>query len=171
MFELLTNEQMRQADALAVAAGVPSLELMENAGRAVADAVTASVSKLRDRSIVVAGPGNNGGDGFVAARLLAARGCQVRLVLLTERERLSGDAAEMARRYSGPVARWSGEEFDPESVVIDALFGAGLARAVDGEAADAIAAINRSGAHVVAVDLPSGIQGDTGAAMGRCGPG
>lgn len=164
MFELLTTEQMRQADALAVTAGVPSLELMENAGLAVADAVTAAYRDSRPVT-VVAGPGNNGGDGFVAARLLAARGCQVRVVLLAEPERLSGDAAEMARRFNGPVARWSGEEFDSNSVVIDALFGAGLARAVDGDAADAIAAINRSGAHVVAVDLPSGIQGDTGAAM------
>ncbi len=165
MFELLTNEQMRRADALAVAAGVPSLELMEKAGLAVADAVTASYREARP-VIVVAGPGNNGGDGFVAARILAARGCQVRLVLLAEPERLSGDAAEMARRFSGRVARWTGEEFDSNSVVIDALFGAGLARAVDGDAANAIAAINRSGAHVVAVDLPSGIQGDTGAALG-----
>jgi hydroxyethylthiazole kinase-like uncharacterized protein yjeF len=72
----------------------------------------------------------------------------------------------MARRYSGPVSRWTGEPFDPGSVLIDALFGAGLARPIDGEAADAIAAINRSGAHVIAVDLPSGIQGDTGAVMG-----
>jgi hydroxyethylthiazole kinase-like uncharacterized protein yjeF len=162
MFELLTNDQMRRADALAVASGVPSLELMENAGRAVADAVTAAGRPV----VVVAGPGNNGGDGFAAARLLEARGCRVRLVLLVERERLTGDAAEMARRYRGPVARWSGEEFDPSSVVIDAMFGAGLSRPVEGEAAELIGAINRSRAHVVAVDLPSGIQGDTGAVMG-----
>jgi hydroxyethylthiazole kinase-like uncharacterized protein yjeF len=165
MFELLTNEQMRRADALAVSSGVPLLELMEKAGRAVADAVTSSFSTARPL-VVVAGPGNNGGDGFVAARLLDAHGVTVRLMLLTERESLAGDAAVMAGRYRGPVLRWSGEGFDPNSVVIDALFGAGLARAVDGAAADLIAAINRSGAYVVAVDLPSGIHGDSGAVMG-----
>lgn len=165
MFELLTNEQMRRADALAVASGVPSLELMESAGRAVADAIMSSCAAARP-VVVVAGPGNNGGDGFVAARLLSARGVTVRFMMLTERERLAGDAAVMAGRYCGPVARRSGEEFDPNSVVIDALFGAGLSRAIDSEAADLIAAINRSGAHVVAVDLPSGIDGDSGAVMG-----
>ena len=169
MFELLTNHQTRQADALAVAAGVPSLELMENAGRAVADSVTAAYRDARPVT-VLAGPGNNGGDGFVAARLLHARGVAVRVLLLTEllaeRERLSGDAAIMAGRYGGPVTRWNGEDFDSDGVLIDALFGAGLARPVEGEAADAIERVNRSGAHVIAVDLPSGIQGDSGSAMG-----
>lgn len=165
MFQLLTNDQMRQADGLAVKSGVPSLELMENAGRAVADAVAAAFGSAR-AVVVAAGPGNNGGDGFVAARLLRERGCRVRLVLLGERERLTGDAAEMARRYRGEIVRWSGEELDPTNVVVDAIFGAGLSRPVDGEAADLIGVINRSGAHVVSVDLPSGIQGDTGAVMG-----
>ncbi len=165
MFELLTNDQMRQADSLAVRAGVPSLELMERAGRAVADSVTAAYRGARPVT-VLAGPGNNGGDGFVAARLLQERAVTVRVVLLAEQERLSGDAATMAARYGGPVSRWSGQEFDPNEVVIDALFGAGLSREVEGEAADAIAAVNRSGAHVIAVDLPSGIQGDSGTVMG-----
>ena len=165
MFELLTNDQMRRADALALSAGVPSLELMENAGRAVADCVTATDQGARPVT-VLAGPGNNGGDGFVAARLLQERGATVRVLLLTEHERLSGDAAVMAGRYGGAVMRWSGEEFDPNDIVVDAVFGAGLARAVEGEVADAIVAVNRSGAHVIAVDLPSGIQGDSGAVMG-----
>lgn len=165
MFELLTNDQMRQADALAMEAGVPSLELMENAGRAVADSVEAAWRSSRPVT-VLAGPGNNGGDGFVAARLLGAAGVTVRVVMLTEPGQLSGDAAAMAGRYDGPVTRWNGEEFDPNGVVIDALFGAGLARTVEGEAADAIASVNRSGAQVIAVDLPSGIQGDSGAVMG-----
>jgi hydroxyethylthiazole kinase-like uncharacterized protein yjeF len=165
MFELLTNTEMRQADALAVSSGIPSLELMENAGRAVADAVSMAFGVAR-KVLVCAGPGNNGGDGFVAARLLSARGCAVRLVLLGDRERLAGDAAEMARRYQGATGPWSGEEFDPQAVVIDAVFGAGLSRAVEGQAAGLIAAVNRSGAHVIAVDLPSGINGDTGAVMG-----
>lgn len=165
MFELLTTDQMRQADSLAVAAGVPSLELMERAGQAVADCVTAAYRSARPVT-VLAGPGNNGGDGFVAARILQERGVTVRVVLLADQDRLSGDAAIMAARYGGPVSRWDGQEFDPSEVMIDALFGAGLAREVEGEAADAIAAVNRSGAHVIAVDLPSGIQGDSGAVMG-----
>ncbi len=166
MLELLTNDQMRKADALAVAGGVPSLELMENAGRAVADAV-AEVSGATRPVVVCAGPGNNGGDGFVAARLLADRGCRVRLVLLGDRGALTGDAAEMARRYAGPVAGWDVADFVPESVLVDALFGTGLSRPVEGEAAALIGAINRSGAYVVAVDLPSGINGDSGAVMGE----
>ncbi|MGV3634134.1 MAG: NAD(P)H-hydrate dehydratase, partial [Pseudorhodoplanes sp.] len=165
MFQLLTNDQMRRADALAVASGVPSLELMENAGAAVADAVSA-LHASRD-VVVAAGPGNNGGDGFVAARLLRARGHRVKVLLLGERSGLSGDAAEMARRFDGPVAAWGGEEFDPKTVIVDAIFGAGLARPVEGEAAALIRAINRSRAHVIAADLPSGIQGDTGAVMGE----
>lgn len=165
MFELLTNAQMREADALAVAAGVKSLDLMENAGRAVADAVTAAFGTACP-VVVCAGPGNNGGDGFVAARLLAERGCAVRLILLGERDRLSGDAAEMARRYRGRVEPWRAGDIGPSDVVIDAIFGAGLSRPVDGPAAQLIAAINRSGAPVVAVDLPSGINGDSGAVMG-----
>lgn len=165
MFELLTNAQMRQADALAVSQGISSLDLMENAGRAVADAVFA-VSGVSRQVWICAGPGNNGGDGFVAARLLSARGCAVRLLLLGERERLAGDAAEMAQRHRGPIERWRGEEFDPQAVIADAIFGAGLSRPLEGEAADLFAAVNRSGAHVVAVDLPSGINGDSGAVMG-----
>jgi len=166
MFELLTNDQMRRADALAIAAGVPSLELMERAGAAVADSVTALYGRSRP-VLVAAGLGNNGGDGFVAARLLHERGCDVRVLLLGERDRLTGDAAEMARRYRGPCDAWSGQDFDPRSIVIDALFGAGLTRPVEGAAAAMIEAINRSGAYVVAVDLPSGIDGDSGLVMRR----
>jgi hydroxyethylthiazole kinase-like uncharacterized protein yjeF len=138
---------------------------MENAGRAVADAALAVAGSLHP-VVVAAGPGNNGGDGFVVARLLAERGCAVRLVTLGDPGRLTGDAAAMARRYRGPVTRWTGGEFDPSCVVVDAIFGAGLARPVEGEAAALIQAINRSRAQVVAVDLPSGIAGDTGAVMG-----
>jgi hydroxyethylthiazole kinase-like uncharacterized protein yjeF len=165
MIELLTNEQMRRADALAVESGVPSLTLMENAGQAVADVVVEMGGTGRP-VVVCAGPGNNGGDGFVAARLLAERGCAVRLILLGERSALTGDAAEMARRYAGQVEAWDGAPFDPKAVVIDALFGAGLARSIEGRAAALIEAINASGAAVVAVDLPSGISGDTGQVLG-----
>ena len=165
MFELLTNSQMREADALAVAAGVPSLELMEAAGRAVADAVVAAFGTAHP-FIVSRRPREQWRRRVRGGAPLTEKGCAVRLILLGERERLSGDAAEMARRYQGRVERWEGEEFSPHGVVVDAIFGAGLSRPVDGEAAQLIGAINRSGGAVIAVDLPSGINGDSGAVMG-----
>src|SRR5579872_5807468 len=95
--EILTNEQMARADAFAVASGVPSLTLMENAGRAVADAVRARFAPCA--AIVLCGPGNNGGDGFVVARLLAEQGFTVRVACGGQAH---GDAAAMAARWSGP---------------------------------------------------------------------
>ncbi|MFN3349853.1 NAD(P)H-hydrate dehydratase [Pseudorhodoplanes sp.] len=166
MYELLTNEQMRQADQLAVRAGVPSLQLMERAGRAVAECVIA-MSGTRRPVVVCAGAGNNGGDGLVAARLLAERGVDIRVLTLGNIDQLRGDAGEMARRYSGPVGKWAGEEIDPHCIVVDAIFGSGLSRQVEGAVAALIAAINRSGVPIVAVDLPSGISGDTGAVLGN----
>lgn len=164
MHELLTTTEMAEADRLAVASGVPSIALMENAGRAVADAVC-KFSGTGRPVIVFAGPGNNGGDGFVAARLLGERGYSVSVRSLGDIARLRGDAAEMARRYGGPVELLGGD-IPASSVVVDALFGAGLTRDIEGDSARAIAAINGSGAHVIAVDLPSGINGDTGAVQG-----
>ncbi len=165
MLELLTAAQMAEADRLTIAAGLPGIELMENAGRAVADAVSARFPT--DRTIlVVAGPGNNGGDGFVAARLLKDRGHPVRVILLGDRARLKGDAALAAARWDGPVEAADAAIGSP-AVVVDALFGAGLDRPLEGAAAALVAAINKSGAWVLAVDLPSGIHADTGAELGR----
>src|SRR5690606_20407631 len=98
MHELLTTAEMAEADRLAIAGGIPGIALMENAGRAVADAVIARFATTAP-VLVIAGPGNNGGDGFVAARLLAERGHSVRLVLIGNRSRLKGDAAIAAARY------------------------------------------------------------------------
>ena len=102
MIELLTNAEMAQADRLTIAAGIPGLDLMENAGRAVADAVMAR-HPPGSLVTVVAGPGNNGGDGFVAARLLAGRGYRVRLLLLGDPARLAGDAAAAVLKFSDAV--------------------------------------------------------------------
>jgi hydroxyethylthiazole kinase-like uncharacterized protein yjeF len=162
---LLSTEQMGSADRLAVEAGVESLTLMENAGRAVAAEVL-RVAGRGERVLVLCGPGNNGGDGFVAARLIAEAGIETTVALLGPRDALKGDAAVMARRWSGRVEPLAFATLDGASVVVDALFGAGLARPLDGPAAAIVETLNASDAHVVAVDVPSGLDGSTGLATG-----
>jgi hydroxyethylthiazole kinase-like uncharacterized protein yjeF len=165
MIELLTNAEMAEADRLTIASGTAGIDLMEQAGRAVAEAVT-SRHPPGSQVAVVAGPGNNGGDGFVAARVLAERGHRVRMLLLGERGRLKGDAARAASRWQGAVEPASPQTLAGADVVIDALFGAGLDRPVEGPARAMIEAMNQSGAPIIAVDLASGINGTTGAVMG-----
>lgn len=162
MTALLTPAEMAKADAAAIASGTPGIVLMEQAGNAVA---RFAASRLPRRIQVVAGPGNNGGDGFVAARLLAAQGFAVAVRLAGDPARLKGDAAQAFARWQGPVGFGAGDIAGAD-LVIDALFGAGLERPVEGEAAALIAAINASGGHVLSVDLPSGIDGTTGAVLG-----
>jgi len=165
MIELLTTAEMAEADRLTISGGVPGIDLMERAGAAVADFVSAAHLSGK-RVVIVAGPGNNGGDGFVAARRLAERGFDVRLLLAGEASRLKGDAAEAASRWGGAIEAARPEIVCPADILIDALFGAGLDRPVEGAPREMIDAINAAGAHVVAVDLPSGINGDTGAVLG-----
>ncbi len=165
MSELLTTEEMGRADKAAVARGVASLTLMETAGAAVAGAAR-DLAGEAGPIVVVCGPGNNGGDGFVAARLLKAGGYEVRVALLGDRAALKGDAADMARRWDGPVDKASADAVAGAILIIDALFGAGLSRPLDGEAAALVAAINASGVPVLAVDVPSGLNGTTGEALG-----
>ena len=164
MIELLTTAEMAQADRLTIAGGTAGIALMENAGRAVADAVGAVLQGRR--VVIVAGPGNNGGDGFVAARLLAERGYAVRVSFVGEEGRLKGDAALAADRWSGPLEQASPVSLTDCDIVVDALFGAGLDREVEGLPRAMIRAMNASGAPVIAVDLPSGVNGTTGAVMG-----
>jgi hydroxyethylthiazole kinase-like uncharacterized protein yjeF len=164
MHELLTPDEMAACDRLAIAGGVAGITLMERAGRAVADA--AARHPLGTRILVVAGPGNNGGDGFVAARVLAERGYPVRLMLVGQRDALKGDAALAAAKWSGAVETANAEKVAGAGLIIDALFGAGLNRATDGAARALIEAMNASGAIIIAVDLPSGINGASGAVMG-----
>lgn len=166
MIELLTNAEMAEADRLAIAGGVSGIELMENAGRAVADAVTRDYPRNSPAVCVVAGPGNNGGDGFVAARVLAERGYPVRAVLLGDKASLKGDAAAVAQKWQGETTDASPQRLAGCGVIVDALFGAGLDWPVGGQAAAMIAAMNASGVPVIAVDLPSGISGTSGAVMG-----
>lgn len=169
MIELLTPAEMGRADRLTIAAGTPGIVLMEAAGRAVADAVGHRFP-VGTRVLVLCGPGNNGGDGFVAARVLKERGYVVRLMLLGERSALAGDAALAAERWRGEVEPASAERVGrfarEQKVVIDALYGAGLSRPLDGEARAIVEAVNATRRPVVAVDLPSGIDGATGRVMG-----
>ncbi len=165
MIELLTTAEMAQADRLAIAAGTSGIELMENAGRSVADAVAARHPPAVP-VVVVAGPGNNGGDGFVAARILLERGHSVRLLLVGDAHRLKGDAAAAAGRWSGPLEAAQPAGLAGAGVVVDALFGAGLDRPVEGSARAMIEAINSSPATIYAVDLPSGINGTSGELQG-----
>jgi len=165
MIELLSNAEMVEADRLAIAGGVAGIDLMENAGTAVAEAA-ATYRRGGSRVAVVAGPGNNGGDGFVAARVLAERGYRVEVLMVGAASRLRGDAALAAKRWRGPVAVAAPDRLGGADVVIDALFGAGLDRPVEGAARTMIEAMNAHGAPVIAVDLPSGINGTSGVVMG-----
>jgi hydroxyethylthiazole kinase-like uncharacterized protein yjeF len=163
MIELLTAAEMAEADRLTIASGTPGIELMERAGLAVADAA----ANLQPSSVVVvAGTGNNGGDGYVAARILAERGHRVRVLQLGDRNRIHGDAALAAARWTGAVEPAVPGNLTGAGAIIDAIFGAGLDRPVEGVARAIIEAINAQAKPVVAVDLPSGIDGTTGKVMG-----
>jgi hydroxyethylthiazole kinase-like uncharacterized protein yjeF len=159
---LLTPAEMAAADRAAIAAGVEGFTLMRNAGRAVARAIQRRFRPCR--VAVLCGPGNNGGDGFVIAAYLAERGWPVRVALLGERAALAGDAARAAALWHGPVATLSPSVIEGAGLVVDAVFGAGLARPVEGVAAETLAAA--SALPVVAVDLPSGVSGLTGEVLG-----
>ncbi|WGD31690.1 NAD(P)H-hydrate dehydratase [Ancylobacter sp. WKF20] len=163
--ELLTPTEMGRADALTIEAGTPGLILMEAAGREVAR-VAARRARAGSRVLVLCGPGNNGGDGFVAARHLAAAFYEVRLALLGEVAALRGDAAAMAARWAGPVEDAATVPLEGADLIIDALFGAGLARDLDGPARALVERVNAAGRPLLAVDLPSGIDGASGAVRG-----
>jgi ADP-dependent NAD(P)H-hydrate dehydratase / NAD(P)H-hydrate epimerase len=159
--EILTVAQMTGADQAAVAAGTPGIELMERAGAAVADAAAQRFSPRR--TVVLAGPGANGGDGYVVARLLRERGWEVRIEALAAPK--SPDAMAAAAKWTGETGTLA-ERFEPGELVIDALFGAGLDRPLSAALARLARALERSGESVVAIDVPSGLAGDTGQPLG-----
>ncbi len=163
MLELLTAKQMGAADRAAIARGTPGIELMEAAGAAVAEAAAALAPD--GPILIVAGGGNNGGDGSVAARLLDEAGRDVTLMLFGNPNRLRGDAASAFSRWRGTTMP-AGTDLPPASLVIDALFGAGLDRPVEGEPAALVAAMNDHPAPVLAVDVPSGLDSSTGQPWG-----
>ena len=165
---LLTPAQMAEADRAAEASGVDGARLMEAAGSAVAVAVGARWS-MRP-VIVLCGPGNNGGDGFVAARHLAAAGWPVKLALLGSREKLTGEASHAAELWKSPVAPFSSESLDGAGIVIDAIFGAGLSRPLDGKARVLVESLSASRISTCAVDVPSGLDGASGIVCGAAAP-
>ncbi len=168
---LLTTSEMAKADALAIASGVTGAALMEAAGRAVATEAAGTVS-ANARIYVMCGPGNNGGDGFVAARFLAEAGYRVEIALLRQRQYLRGDAALVAAKWNGAITKLDETavchfDLQKSDLVIDAVFGAGLDRHLSAELEGVFDIVRRSGVRVLAVDVPSGINGNTGAPLGK----
>ncbi len=168
MCELLSPEQMGVCDVFTIAQGTPGIDLMERAGGAVADKAMA-MAPPGGSILVLAGPGNNGGDGYVAARLLKDQGFTVQVAALGDPEALQGDARWAYEGWKGEVL--PNDQVDRghlarQDLIIDALFGAGLTRALDGEAARLVRDVIDSGRPLLAVDLPSGLDGATGRALG-----
>ncbi len=175
---IVTPEEMQRLDRLTIEElGIPGMVLMETAGRGVARWVDKEWRHLREEgAVVVCGPGNNGGDGFVAARWLRQWGWKVTLFLLVEPERFKGDAEanlRIVRRLGMDMVELTTSGLEPlrerlgrPGVVVDAIFGTGLSRPVEGRFAQAIELINGSGLPVVSVDIPSGISGYNGRPLG-----
>lgn len=165
---LLTPAEMALADRASIDAGVSGIDLMEAAGHAVANAVQRYWS-IRP-VLVLCGPGGNGGDGFAAARHLAVAGWQVRLASLCPVAALSGDAAHHASLWHGPVEGFSVSLLNDAQIVVDAIFGSGLSRSVDGTAGMMIEAMIQRASVICAVDVPSGMDDATGAVLGVAAP-
>lgn len=165
MHELLTPEQMAQADAFAIKSGTPGYALMKRAGAEVARAAMARWPNAR-RIVLVAGGGNNGGDAYVAANAFLAAGLDVTVLAAADPEKLTEDAALAFRDCRAPVKAFDASVLTDADMIVDGLFGAGLSRAVEGRMADVIKAMNESAAPVLAIDLPSGIDGASGQVRG-----
>jgi hydroxyethylthiazole kinase-like uncharacterized protein yjeF len=165
---LLTPVQMSDADRAAKASGIDGFGLMEAAGSAVAVAVGARWPMRR--VTVLCGPGNNGGDGFVAARHLEAAGWPVQLALLGSRDKLSGEAAHAASLWKGPLVPFALESLEGAGIVIDAIFGAGLSGPLDGKALAIVESLKVRRIPICAVDIPSGVDGASGMILGAAAP-
>lgn len=161
---VLTTAQMKAADEAVIAAGTPGSQLMEQGGAAVTTFIQSQFES--GRALVMVGPGNNGGDGFVIARLLCRQGWDVELTSLIPLSAFQGDALAKAEQWDGSVIPLNDVAFDRLDVIVDALFGTGLVRDITGDAASLIRRANAAEAYRVAVDIPSGINGDTGQIAG-----
>lgn len=162
--ELPTCAEMAAIDKAAALAGVSTLSLMENAGAAVARHLGARFR--RQPVAILCGPGNNGGDGFVVARHLFDAGWKIRVGLLGERDALRGDAAKMAALCPVEIETIAPDMLEHTTLVVDALFGAGLSRPLEGVALALVRALGHRTVPVVAIDIPSGVSGDTGEVLG-----
>ncbi|MBQ6426545.1 MAG: NAD(P)H-hydrate dehydratase [Clostridia bacterium] len=170
MIGLYTPEQMREMDSFLIDGGtISGYALMNNAASAALDAIIRLIPDLYQRPVVIfCGKGNNGGDGLCILRMLHVSGCDVKALLMTDS--FSGDAGmafDDAVRSGCSMTRFApGERFGENAVIIDALFGTGLNRELHGTFPEAIEAINLSGARIVSIDIPSGINGENGQIMG-----
>lgn len=165
---LLTTGQMAQADKAAIAGGRPGYALMQAAGAGI---VRILVERFSPRpAVVLCGPGNNGGDGYVVARLLRQRGWPVRVAALGDPGQLGGDAAMARADWGEAVPPMAPEVLDGRELAVDALFGAGLTRPVEGRAAATLQAAGDRGLPLIAVDVPSGLDGNSGQVRGTCLP-
>jgi NAD(P)H-hydrate epimerase len=162
--EILSVEECYAADRSAAAHGITSLDLMESAGRAVAGEILKRFEQCH--TLVLCGPGNNGGDGYVVARHLKLAGWRVRVAHLGTLDALKGDAAQMAKRWDGATQPIEPDVLGDADLVVVALFGAGLSRPIEGVAYGVIEALNSSRVPVVAVDVPSGLHGDLARPLG-----
>ena len=162
--EILTTQQIRAADEAAIAGGVPGFDLMKMAGRMVAAEIAARWTQRP--VLVLCGPGANGGDGYIAANALKAAGWPVRVAALVQPSALKGDAALAAEAWGGPVETTGGKVFESAELIVDALFGAGLSRPLEARVQTLLRAAERSGAPIIAIDLPSGLSGDLGKPLG-----
>lgn len=173
--KILTAAQMREVDRRTVELGVPNLVLMENAGHRVVELLAHACAPLREQRIVVmCGKGNNGGDGFVVARQLLTRFTprSLDVVLAGDPGEMKGDAAENYRMFlavGGNVSSQIAPEMESATLIVDALLGTGIHGPAQGRSLELIRAINHRfpAAQVVAVDLPSGLDSDTGAVSGE----
>lgn len=161
---VLSSEEMRAAEAAAIESGVASAALMERAGEAATRLVLERIKPAP--TVVACGPGANGGDGFVIARRLKDAGWPVEVVEIGDPGKRAGDAAMMAGHFDGERGPFRADAFARAGLIVDALFGIGLTRPLEGEARAAVEAMNASPAPIFAVDLPSGIDAETGAVRG-----
>ncbi len=173
--KFLTSQQIYKIDKLATEKFlIPSYILMENAGRAVAEIVKKYAKKNKlNKILIFCGPGKNGGDGFVCARYLFIWGFKVCVVTFVDKNKYSGDTLqnyEILERLKVKIQKFEYKKvklmINKYDVIIDAIFGIGLSRPVEGEFKDAIEIINKSNKTIFSIDVPSGLNADTGEILG-----
>ncbi|MBC7962373.1 MAG: NAD(P)H-hydrate epimerase, partial [Steroidobacteraceae bacterium] len=174
---VVTAHTMQETDKRAIEEfAIPGIRLMENAGRVCVEEITAEFG-LKGSALIMAGKGNNGGDGYVIARLLAEKGWSVKVIILAEREQISGDAASSLEKLpagmtffcsqAGQLPDRHMEEILKADLIVDAMLGTGLRSDISGVYLEAIELLNASGRPIVSVDIPSGIHGTTGRVLGN----